>query len=327
MTRNMLIDTDTASDDAVALLMALEHPDIDVLAITTVAGNVSLAQASINARYTVEFCGHDTPVYEGAERPLLRAPHRAEFFHGSDGMGDMHYPAPRRAPQPQHAVAAIIDTVRANPGIILVTLGPLTNIALALQQAPDIAGNVSRCVVMGGAACCIGNITPAAEFNIWCDPEAARICLHAGLPIELVCWENCRGAASLTPTELQQLTAEIGTAKTQFLIDCNRVATKVNCEWLGEPGLTLPDPVAMAVAIEPDICRASQHYVDIECQGELTRGMTVVDQLNTVAHGVAQNQANVAAWQALVQRGQANARVCWEVDANRWKALLHQCLR
>ena len=332
MATNMLIDTDTASDDAVALIMALEHPDIDVLAITTVAGNVSLAQASSNARYTVELCGHDTPVYEGAERPLLRAPVRAEFFHGSDGMSDMHNPPPQRPAQPQHAVAAIIDTLRAHPGIVLVTLGPLTNIAMAVTQAPDIVAKVSRCVVMGGVACTVGNITPAAEYNIWCDPEAARICLHSGLPIELVGWENCRGEANLTAAELEQMRSGINTRKAQFAIDCNRVGYQVNCEWLGEPGLALPDPVAMAVAIDPAICtRRSRHFVDIECQGELTRGMTVVDQLDVVTQalrdGSLDQQDNLAAWRPLAARGAANAEICWQIDARRWKELLYQCLR
>jgi len=331
MPTRMLIDTDTASDDAVALIMALEHPDIDVLAITTVAGNVSLAQAGINARYTVELCGHDTPVYAGVDRPLLRDPVRAEFFHGSDGMSDMHNPPPQRPVQPQHAVTAIIDTLRANPDIVLVTLGPMTNIAMAISQAPDIVANVSRCVVMGGVACTVGNITPAAEYNIWCDPEAARVCFHSGLPIEMVGWENCRGEANLTAAELAQLRRDIDTAKTRFALDCNRIGYQVNCEWLGEPGLALPDPVAMAVAIDPGICtRRSRHYVDIECQGELTRGMTVVDQLDVVTQAVRDGsleaQENLAAWRPLAARGTANAEICWQIDARRWKDLLYRCL-
>ena len=191
----MIIDTDTASDDAVALIMALREPEVEVKAITIVAGNVSMEKGSRNARYTVELCEADVPVYEGADRPLLREPRTASFFHGEDGLGDRGYPPPRRAAAAGHAVSALVEGIRAHPGLTLVTLGPLTNVALALAQSPEVVDEVGRCVVMGGAACTVGNMTPAAEYNIWCDPEAARICFRSGLPIEMVGWELSRGAA------------------------------------------------------------------------------------------------------------------------------------
>ncbi|NDJ61982.1 MAG: nucleoside hydrolase, partial [Chloroflexi bacterium] len=197
MPRTFIIDTDTASDDAVALIMALRAPDIEVAAITVVSGNVAVDQGVRNALYTVELCGAAVPVYRGADRPLLRPVSHAHWFHGDDGFGNMQYPPPRRHPAAGHAVTALIDSIRANPGAVLVTLGPLTNVALAVQQAPDIVGNISRCVVMGGAANTVGNVTPAAEYNIWCDPEAARMAFRSGLPIEMVGWELCRGAATL----------------------------------------------------------------------------------------------------------------------------------
>src|SRR5574340_42232 len=197
MGRPFLIDTDTASDDAVALIMALRAPDVRVAAITTVAGNIPVEQATRNALYTAELCGADVPVYTGAAKPLLRPYQNATWFHGRDGLGDHNYPAARRAGQTRHAVDAIIGTIESNPGIVLVTLGPLTNIALALARKPAIASQVSRCVIMGGAPCCEGNITPAAEYNIYVDPEAARMVLRSGLPIELVGWHLCRGGAIL----------------------------------------------------------------------------------------------------------------------------------
>jgi purine nucleosidase len=320
----MIIDTDTASDDAVAILMALQSPDIEVEAITVVAGNVHLEQCSINARYTVEMCGKSTPVYEGAAVPLVREPYRAYFFHGGDGMGNMRYPAPKNPPAPGHAVEVLIDTIKANPGILLVTLGPLTNIALAVSQAPEIARLVSRCVVMGGAANVVGNITPAAEFNIWCDPEAARMAFHSGLPIEMVGWELCRGEANLSAEDMRHCKEDINTPLAHFAIDCNARAIEANRNWLGDPALPLPDPVTMAIAIDPTICtRKSQHYVEVECEGTFTRGMTVVDQLDiTVKPGEA-----VADWQPLVRKGAPNASVCWEIDIARWKALLYQTLQ
>lgn len=322
--RTMIIDTDTASDDAVALLMALRTPDIEVKAITIVAGNMPVAQGSINARYTAELCGKDVPVYEGIDSPLLREIYRAYFFHGPDGMGGMHYPAPKRAPAAGHGVEAMIETIKANPGIMLVTLGPLTNVAVALRMAPEIVGNVSRCVVMGGAANVVGNITPAAEYNIWCDPEAARVVFRSGLPVEMVGWELCRADANLTDEEMRYCKETIGTPYAHFAMDCNASALKSSREWLGDPGLGLPDPVAMAVAIDPTIVtRKGKHYVEIECDGTFTRGMTVVDSCNVTPY----DTANVAMWQPVVARGEPHVTVCWEIDTRRWKELLYACLR
>ncbi len=324
MMRKMIIDTDTASDDAVALMMALASRDIDVVAITIVAGNVSTRQASINARYTVELCGKETPVYEGATQPLLREKYRAEFFHGRDGMGNMNYPAPKAQPAAGHGVDALIEHIKANPGIVLVTLGPMTNVALAVSRAPEIIPNVSRCVVMGGAACAVGNVTPAAEYNIWCDPEAARICFRSGLPIEMVGWELCRGEANLFEEEIRYYKETIDTRLSHFVIDCNASALQINREWLGDPGIGLPDPVAMAIAIDPEICtKHSRHYVEVECDGEFTRGMTVVDQIGVTPH----DTANVTIWRPLVKKGAPHISVCWEIDVSRWKAILEQCVR
>jgi purine nucleosidase len=316
----MLIDTDTASDDAVAILMALRNPAVDVKAITIVAGNMPVAQASINARYTLELCGANVPVYHGADAPLNREIYRAYFFHGEDGMGNMHYPAPTMQPQAEHAVEAIIRTTRENPGLVWVTLGPLTNIALAVAQAPDIVPLVSRCVVMGGAANVVGNITPAAEYNIWCDPEAARMVFHSGLPIEMVGWELCRAGANLTEDEMRYCRETIGTVYSRFAIDCNESALAASRNWLGDPGLGLPDPVAMAIALDPTVCtRSGRHYVEIECDGTFTRGMTVVDACGVTDY----DTANVAMWQPLVKRGEPNVTVCWSIDDARWKAMLY----
>ncbi len=324
MTRKVIIDTDTASDDAVAIMMALQTPDFEVLAITVVCGNVPVEQGSINARYTVEMCGKPTQVYVGAPKPLTREPFFAYFFHGPDGMGGMNYPAPKNPAAAGHAVEVLIDTIRANPGVMLVTLGPMTNVALAVSQAPEIVQNVSRCVVMGGAACTVGNVTPAAEYNIWFDPEAARICFRSGLPIEMVGWELCRGEANLSDADMRYCQEVINTPLSHFAIDCNKSAIAVNREMLGDPALALPDPVAMAVAIDPTICtRSSKHFVEVECEGVYTRGMTVVDERNIVA----EEKTSVSMWQPLVQRGEPNVTVCWEIDIQRWKELLYSTMR
>lgn len=321
MSRSFIIDTDTASDDAVALLMALRHPGVRVEAITVVAGNVELEQGLRNALYTVELSGADIPVYRGSAGPLRRDLVVAQFFHGSDGLGDQDYPAPRREAAAGDAVDVLIETIRSNPGIVLVTLGPLTNVARALARVPDIATQVGRCVVMGGAACTIGNVTPAAEYNVWVDPDAARAVFRSVLPIEMVGWELCRGAATLSEEEMDMVRG-FGTPVARFAIDCNKSALAAARRQSNEPGLPLPDPVAMAVAIDPSICtRASRHYVDVETDSDLTRGMTVVDQLD-----IADDERNAPLWNSLIERGR-NVEVCWEIDVSKWKELLYSTLR
>jgi len=315
-----LIDTDTASDDAVALIMALRSQRARVLAITTVAGNVPVRQATRNALYTAEICGADVPVYQGAASPLTRSLNTAEWFHGNDGLGDRGYPPPARNAGKAHAVDAIVATIRANPDLTLVTLGPLTNIALALAQAPDIAHNVGRCVVMGGAPCCVGNVTPAAEYNIWVDPEAARVVMRSGMHVELIGWQLCRGPAVLGPADIARVEG-IGTPLAHFAIDCNSTAWAAFRTQTGEDGISLPDPVAMSVALDPSICtESSRHYVDVETASELTRGMTVVDRLN-----VARNDRNRVVWADLSQR-EPTVTVCWSIDAARWKQSLYAAL-
>src|SRR5262249_28046792 len=153
----------------------LRAPDVRVAAITVVAGNVPVEQATRNALYTAELCGANVPVFMGAAHPLLRSHQNATWFHGRDGLGDHNYPAPARSAEKKHAVDAIIETVEANPGLVMVTLGPLTNVALALAKRPEIIGNIHSCFIMGGNPCCEGNVTPAAEYNIWVDPEAASM--------------------------------------------------------------------------------------------------------------------------------------------------------
>ena len=321
MPRTFLIDTDTASDDAVALIMALGAPGIRVAAITTVAGNVDVQQATRNALYTVELCAAIVPVYSGAEKPLVRPHQNATWFHGRDGLGDHCYPAPRQAPREQHAVDAIIETVEANPGIVLVTLGPLTNLAAAISRKPGIAAQVSRCVIMGGNPCCEGNITPAAEYNIWVDPEAASIVLGSGLRIDLVGWHLCRGGAVLNQDDIDRVLS-FNTELAHFAIECNSQARKALKIQTGEDGICLPDPVAMCLALDPTVgTEWSKHYVAVETQSELSRGMTVVDRLN-----VAEDERNRAVWRAAARAGH-KANVCWRIDNQRWKQALYQALR
>ena len=316
MPRDFLIDTDTASDDAVALIMALRAPDVYVRAITTVAGNVPVEQATRNALFVAELCGSSVPVYRGAGRPLWREHAHAEWFHGKDGLGDHGYPLPARSAEPGHAVDAIIAAIQAHPGIVLVTLGPLTNVALALSKAPGIAARVGRCVVMGGNPCCEGNVTPAAEYNMWVDPEAARVVLRSGLPIELAGWHLCRGEAVLSAQDIEH-TLSLGTPLARFAVECNSRAMEAYRIQTGETGISLPDPVAMCIALDPSVCTAvSRHYVDVEVSSDLTRGMTVVDRL-----GVAGDERNRTVWGASAQH-----EIVWSIDNARWKHALYAAL-
>jgi purine nucleosidase len=321
MARAFLIDTDTASDDAVALIMALHAPDVRVVAITTVAGNVEVQQSTRNALYTVELCGADVPVYAGAEKPLLRMYQNATWFHGRDGLGDHGYPPPRKSAGQLHAADAIIQAVDAHPGLVIVTLAPLTNVALALAKKPEIAAKVGRCVVMGGAPCCEGNVTPAAEYNIWVDPEAARIVLNSGLPVELIGWHLSRGEAVLNEEDIAHI-ERLNNKVAHFAIECNSHARRAYKVQTGEDGISLPDPIAMCIALDPTVgTQWSAHYVDVETHSDLTRGMTVVDRLN-----VAADDRNQAVWAPVLAR-ECKTKVCWTLDTQRWKEALVSALR
>ena len=321
MTRPFLIDTDTASDDAVAIIMALRNPGVRVVAITTVAGNVDVHQSTQNALYTADLCGSNVPVYTGADKPLLRTYQNATWFHGRDGLGDHGYPPARNRPAALHAVDAIIEAIEANPGIVIVTLAPLTNLALALAKKPSIASKVGRFVLMGGAPCCEGNVTPAAEYNIWVDPEAARVVFRSGLPIELVGWHLSRGEAVLNEADISQI-QQFKTKLGDFAVECNSHARHAYKIQTGEDGISLPDPTAMCIALDPSIgTQWSSHFADVETQSELTRGMTVVDRLN-----VAEDDRNRPVWEPILRNGR-KVNVCWTLDNRRWKESLFAALR
>lgn len=317
MKQPMLIDTDTASDDAVALIMALRDAATRVLAITTVAGNVGVEQATVNALYTAGLCGSAVPVYQGAARPLFRRHEPADWFHGGDGLGDHRYASPSRGPERENAVNAILELSQEHPGLTIVTLGPLTNIAIALLQDPTLPQRVGRLVLMGGNPGCEGNVTPAAEYNIWCDPEAARWVFRSGLAIDLVGWHLCRREAALSPAEIDALWGS-GSALARFAVECNSHARLAYRTQTGEDGIALPDPVCMAIALDRTIGREwSRHRVEVETVSELGRGQTLIDRLN-----VGGDERNRRVW---AEAG--SAEICWTLDVGRWKELLGVALR
>jgi purine nucleosidase len=280
MTRRFLIDTDTASDDAVALVMAFREPSIIVEAVTVVAGNVGLDQAVQNALYTRQLCGSTVPVHAGRAAPLMRALETAQFVHGEDGMGDIGLPLSGRSADPGHAVDVITEIVMGSPGeITLVTLGPLSNLATALLREPGIAGAVEHCFVMGGACAGPGNVTPLAEFNFWADPEAARVVARSGMPLTLVGWDMSVRHATFGPDEAAELRnlEPLGA----FCMDIQAAVDVYAREESHLVGFDLPDPIAMAVAIDPSIATFESHNLDVIIGDGEGRGKDVVDWLDS----------------------------------------------
>lgn len=292
--------------------MALRHPGVEVEAITVVAGNVPVDQGVQNALYTLELLGETVPVYRGVESPLLAPLRTAQETHGSDGMGDIGLPLAGREPTPGHAVSALIEAVNRRPGeITLVTLGPLTNVATALLLDPSLARKLAGCVVMGGAADHYGNVTPVAEFNVWADPEAARLVFEGGMPLKMVGWDVARKYAVLKPEDSAALRA-VGTPVAEFCVDIQ----KVLAEWVAANtrlgGYDLADPIAMAVALDPSVAtKTDRRFVAVETGGEWCRGQTVVDHGQVT--GLAEREPNV--------------EVVEEASRERFLALLHEAVR
>jgi purine nucleosidase len=278
--RRFLIDSDTGSDDAVALVMALRHPNSQIEAITTVAGNVPLEMATQNALYTAELCGANVPVHVGCAKPMLRPLETAQFVHGHDGMGDIGLLLTGRAPAHGHAVQKIIETFAAAPKEIdLITLGPLTNIALALLLEPKLAGQVRHCYVMGGTSDNVGNMSLAGEYNIYADPEAAQVVFESGLAITMIGWDISRKHAVFDPEDIAAL-QNIGTPLAHFCVDIQSVLQQYALSETGLAGFDLPDPIAMAVALEPSLIEESQQrYVQIETSSGQARGQTLIDHM------------------------------------------------
>lgn len=307
--RRFLIDTDTASDDAVALIMALREKSIKVEAITVVSGNVPVETGLKNALCSVEAAGtYAPPVYKGIDRPILRAPFTSEFVHGEDGMGNICLPDPGLKPQKKHAVDAIIELIMENPGKIeVVTLGPLTNLAIAYLKEPRIARNIKSMVIMGSEGFGPGNVTAAAEFNFYVDAEAASIVLNSGAHPTIVGWDVSMGKTFIDQDDIAYLTSRHSEIA-DFCVRCNRVLQQFNLEKYGKAGFDLPDPTAMAVAISPDIIKEKcEAYTYIETKSEYAYGKSIIDIGN-------------------ISGRECNTIVCKELDAKKFKDMLFRLI-
>jgi purine nucleosidase len=298
--RKIIIDTDPGQDDAAAIMLAFASPELEVLGITAVAGNVPLARTALNARIVAEICGRsDIPVYAGAEAPLKRKLVTAEHVHGKTGLDGVDIFEPARPLEQDHAVDFIIETLRANPEktVTLCPLGPLTNIAMAFERAPDITARIEQIVLMGGGYFEGGNITPAAEFNIYVDPEAARIVFGAGVPITMMPLDVTHKVLT-TRTRVDRLRAN-GNRASLEMANMLEFFERYDEQKYGTDGGPLHDPTVIAWLIDPEMFTGRYCNVEIETGSELTLGATVVD------------------WWRVTDRAE-NALVIGGVDADRF---------
>lgn len=277
--KKIIIDTDPGQDDAVAILLALASPEeLDVLGIVAVAGNVGLNQNAKNALKVVELSGRtDMPVYAGCPGPLKRKLVTAEHVHGDSGLDGPTLPDPKIKLQAQHGVDFIIDTINAHEAgtITLCTLGPLTNIATALIKSPEIAPKIEQIVMMGGAYFEGGNITPAAEFNIYVDPDAADIVMRSGVPITMASLDVTHKVLT-TDARIKDLFA-VGTKAATAAAEMLNFSERFDLEKYKWQGAPLHDPCVIAWLLKPEIFEGKMVNVEVETNSELTIGMTVAD--------------------------------------------------
>ncbi|HSB02718.1 MAG TPA: nucleoside hydrolase [Anaerolineales bacterium] len=306
MTR-IVIDTDPGIDDAHAIMLAFSYPGTIVEAITTVAGNVPLERTTANALIILDILGRDVPVFSGCEDALVIPTSRRAISHGKDGLGDSDYPFSKRKTSSEHAVHALIRMANEYPGeLTLVALGPLTNVALATRLDPKIPEKYKRLVVLGGAYHAVGNSwTPAAEFNFSTDPESAAIVLDRWPGLTIVPWETAQ-EYGLTPECTAELEA-IDSSRADFFRRIFKNRAQVQFQ---EQGICYdPDPLAMAVALEPGIVRrVESRYVKVELAGQLTRGQTVVDWF-----GLTGNSPN-ATWVLEIDRQRYQELLCLSLE-------------
>jgi purine nucleosidase len=277
--KRIIIDTDPGVDDAMTFLLALASPEIQLEALTTTQGNVTVEKATRNALSVLELCrASHVPVARGSEFPLVQPLRASEYVHGESGIGNSQLPEPRSQPISQHAVDFLIERVLAEPGeISIFPIGPLTNIAMAIRKEPRFAKAVKELVIMGGAILEYGNTTPQAEFNIYVDPHAAHIVFHSGIPITLIPLDVTHKCIFLQPhvDRLMQFPSPVS----RFIRDAIEIYLKYSLE-LGYSGSALHDPLTLATIIQPELLTLKEYYVDVDISGGVSMGKTFADILN-----------------------------------------------
>ncbi|NMP22776.1 nucleoside hydrolase [Sulfobacillus harzensis] len=306
---HLIIDTDTAGDDVVSLLLALHTPWVSIVGITINCGNVAFDYQVANALKTIEVAGKagQVPVYPGARNPLLRPWVNAAYVHGEDGMGEAWYPPVSQTPESEHAVAFLLEASRRYAGdLVIVAQAPLTNLALAVRQDPEFAHRVSHLWVMGGSANAVGNIEPLSEYNFYVDPEAAAIVFQAHFNMTMVGWDVCLESSVLNDADLAEI-ERLDTPLSRFFLQTQRKTREFN-RTQGILGTTHPDSLTMAMALDPTILtKSAPYFVTIETQGLHTRGTSVVDRLGDLGH-------------------EPNARVSLQANGTRFKRILMDML-
>lgn len=308
--KKIIIDTDCGSDDAMAIAMALNDPRYEILMFSTVSGNVSMSQATTNTLTTIEYANtYEPPVYCGSRNMLMRKLEYAYETHGRDGMGDIGLVPHKLKASKGNAVIKMLEFLRnSNDGEIdVITLGPLTNIALALRLDEDAMRKIGKLTIMGSAGLGRGNVTPVAEFNVWQDPEAAKIVIESGLPnITLVGWDACLGDCMLTPKEIDMIRNSGPLGK--FAIDCNKELMQMNIERFGDAYLDMADPSAVAAALCPSCVQVCEpYYCEVDVTNGPNYGAVVVDVNNCTGKN-------------------ANVRVCSKLSASTYKQYIYKTL-
>ncbi|GGK44296.1 nucleoside hydrolase [Salinarimonas ramus] len=278
MTRSIIIDTDPGQDDAIAILLALASPELEVLGVCAVAGNVPLPLTSVNIRKVLELAGRtDVPAFAGADRPLLRPLVTAEYVHGKTGLDGADLPEPTMPLDPRHAADFVVETVMSRPpkSVTLCPLAPLTNIALALAKEPRLAERLAGIVLMGGGVFEGGNRTPAAEFNIYVDPEAAARVFASGADVTFIPLD-CTHQALTTAARTAAIRG-LGTPLSRAVAGWLDFFERFDEAKYGTDGGPLHDPLVIAYLLRPDLFSGKRVHVAVETASELTRGMTVVD--------------------------------------------------
>lgn len=298
--KRAILDTDPGVDDALAILLALRSPELALLGVSVVSGNVELARCARNALRVLRLIGRaDIPVHAGASRPLVREPVRAEMVHGQDGLGDAGVPDPRREADSEDAVGFLVRTLRAGPGeITLIATGPLTNLALAERQSPGVLRQAREVIVMGGAVREQGNATPTGEFNFVADPHAAREVLRAGANLTLVPLDVTHRCL-LTEETFRGRIAPLRTPVSDFIVRTTALCRAYMKNVEGIEGFHLHDPLSVGVGIDPSFCETEVMRLDVETEGALTAGQVVADRRQFLDEGLLSG---------------SNVRVCVGVD-------------
>jgi inosine-uridine nucleoside N-ribohydrolase len=313
MTRKVIIDCDPGHDDALAILLAARH--FDVLGVTTVHGNQSLSKVTENALKVLEFSGlTDIPVFSGAERPIVQRAQHAPEVHGESGLDGPPLPRPKLSAKAEHAVDFIVRTVMSEDEVALAATGPLTNVALALHREPRLGERLREISLMGGSLT-FGNSTPAAEFNIWCDPEAAHIVFASGVPTKMV-GLNLTRHAEAGPGETERI-RNLGNRTGQIVAELLEFYGGQVRKLFGLAGASLHDPCAVAWLIDPTLIEARMLHVAVELQGENTRGMTVCDYRHLKSAG-----AEIGGVEGIRRGSAPNAEVGLRLDVERFFNLL-----